>query len=358
MTFFSEILILTLVVVLGTLGAFLLFSTFNMYSPKPVLNLSPIDVPATLKENVPEKISILTWNIGYAGLDKSEDFFMDGGTMSMPKNKNVVDQNMKAVTDFLSSNKTDFVLLQEVDKKAARSYGINEVDRITKTLKNYEAFYAINYKVDFVPVPINHPMGKVESGIMVLTKYRSIDAIRYAFPGDYSWPTNLFQLKRCFIVTRYKIKNSNKELILVNLHLSAFDKSGNLRKGQLNFLRNFMLKAYQNGNYVLVGGDWNNIMPGISIDRFPHTTPKKYIEGIYMNLPKNWTPVGWKWAFDPKIPSVRSDEKPYVKGENFTTVIDGFLLSPNLKLVSVKTFDLGFSNSDHNPVELIVEITK
>ncbi len=358
MALVGQIFIWTLIGILGILGAFLLFSTVNMYSPQPVLTLSPISAPNNLSENVPYKISVLTWNLGYAGLDKSEDFFMDGGTMSMPKNKNVVEQNMKAITSFLSSNKTDFIILQEVDKQAARTYGINEVEQVIKTLRNYEAFYAINYKVDFVPVPLNHPMGNVESGIMVLTKHKPLSAARYAFPGDYSWPINLFQLKRCFIVTRYKIKKSTKELVLVNLHLSAFDKSGNLRRRQLDFLKKFILKEYKKGNYVLVGGDWNNIMLGISMDHFHYTTPKKYITGIYMNLPKDWTPKGWKWAFDPNIPSVRSDEKPYTKGENFTTIIDGFLLSPNLNLISVKTFDLGFANSDHNPVKLVVEVKK
>ncbi len=358
MSILGQVLIWTLVGVLGILGVFLLFSTLNVYSPQSVLALSPISTPVNLSGYVPKKFSVLTWNLGYAGLDKSENFFMDGGTMSMPDDKGLVEQNMKAITNFLSSNKTDFIILQEVDKRAARTYGINEVGQITKTFRNYETFYAVNYKVDFVPVPLNHPMGNVESGIMVLTRYKAFDATRYAFPGDYSWPVDLFQLKRCFIVTKYKIKNSSKELILVNLHLSAFDKSGNLRKGQLDLLKKFITKEYNDGNYVLVGGDWNNIMPGIAMNHFQYTTPKKYIAGIYQKLPKDWTPTGWKWAFDPNVPSVRSDEKAYVKGENFTTIIDGFLLSPNLKLVSVKTFDLGFANSDHNPVKLVVEIKK
>lgn len=47
--------------------------------------------------------------MGYAGLDASEDFFMDEGKMSMPPGEKVVERNMKAIKGFLSSNRTDFI---------------------------------------------------------------------------------------------------------------------------------------------------------------------------------------------------------------------------------------------------------
>ncbi len=37
---------------------------------------------------------------------------------------------------------------------------------------------------------------------------------------------------------------------------------------------------------------------------------------------------------------------------NYTSVIDGFLVSPNVEIASVKTLDLGFAHSDHNPVRV------
>ena len=37
-------------------------------------------------------------------------------------------------------------------------------------------------------------------------------------------------------------------------------------------------------------------------------------------------------------------------------MIDGFILSPNVTLESVETLDLGFANSDHNPVRISVEL--
>lgn len=357
MEFLGQIVVYTLIGALGVLGAFLFFSTFTMYSPQSVLKLSPLSTPTTFKSVIPinKELSISTWNIGYAGLDASEDFFMDGGKASMPPNKKVVENNMKMLKNFLFSNKTDFILLQEVDRNAARTYGINEVKEIMAKLKDYFEYYALNYKVNFVPVPLDHPMGNVTSGIITLTKYKPFRVQRWAFPGDYTWPVNLFQLKRCFMTSLYKTTNPNKNLVFVNLHLSAFDKGGKLRKKQLDYLKEFIVREYNKGNYVIVGGDWNNMMPGISIDHFKFTTSMKYLD-IYIAIPENWAPTSWKWAFDPKIPSLRSDEKSYVKGENFTTIIDGFLVSPNIDVVSVETYDLGFKNSDHNPVKMIAKL--
>lgn len=357
MELLGQIAVYALVGILGLLGAFLLFSTLTVYSPAPVTELSPVSTPANIAKEVPDRLSVLTWNIGYAGLDASEDFFMDGGTMSMPASKGVVERNVAGITGFMASHKTDFIFVQEIDRDSARSYGIDEMKDLIGKLGGYEAYYATNFKVNFIPVPVNHPMANVESGMLTMSKYEGFGAKRYSFPGDYSWPVNLYQLKRCFIVTRYRVGNSGKELVAVNLHLSAYDASGNLRRGQLAFLKDFITKEYAEGNYVIVGGDWNNIMPGISKDEFVYTTPEKYLD-IYLNLPEDWTPQGWTWAFDPKVPSLRSDEKPYVEGENFRTIIDGFILSPNVRLLSVKTYDMGFEYSDHNPVEMSVELEK
>jgi endonuclease/exonuclease/phosphatase family metal-dependent hydrolase len=52
---------------------------------------------------------------------------------------------------------------------------------------------------------------------------------------------------------------------------------------------------------------------------------------------------------------VRDNATPYVKGETFETVIDGFLISPNLEIIKTKTHDLGFKNSDHNPVTVTLK---
>jgi endonuclease/exonuclease/phosphatase family metal-dependent hydrolase len=43
---------------------------------------------------------------------------------------------------------------------------------------------------------------------------------------------------------------------------------------------------------------------------------------------------------------------PYVEGKTFVIVIDGFFVSPDVEVVSVKNHDTGFMYSDHNPVTI------
>jgi exonuclease III len=154
----------------------------------------------------------------------------------------------------------------------------------------------------------------------------------------------LFQLDRCYIETKYKLKSN--DLVVINLHLSAFDKGGFLRKKQLEYLKKHILNEYEKGNYVLVGGDWNHIFPGVDLKAINENNIPKDVP----TLSRNWIPNGWKLAFDSTIPTNRSNNHPYVEGENTVTIIDGFLLSPNIKLLEVRGINLHFNDSDHNPV--------
>ena len=70
------------------------------------------------------------------------------------------------------------------------------------------------------------------------------------------------------------------------------------------------------------------------------------------NYSKEFKPEGLTGILIKKNPTARSVVKPYKKGENFRTIIDGFLASDNVEVISTKTKDLDFIYSDHNPVIL------
>ena len=67
----SALLGLLLVILLGVL---LLFE----WRPEPMME-TPVMGRGTPPEQPPATLSLLSWNIGYAGLSKEADFFMDGG---------------------------------------------------------------------------------------------------------------------------------------------------------------------------------------------------------------------------------------------------------------------------------------
>lgn len=84
-------------------------------------------------------------------------------------------------------------------------------------------------------------------------------------------------------------------------------------------------------------------------DRISHTTEERFLFWR-RDLDPEAIPAGWTLGADPSILTSRANYQPYVEGENFRLIIDGFLVSPNVEIVSVEGRDLNFANSDHNPV--------
>jgi endonuclease/exonuclease/phosphatase family metal-dependent hydrolase len=132
-------------------------------------------------------------------------------------------------------------------------------------------------------------MGRVFSGIVSLGKYQPASSVHYSFPGEYGFPKQLFMLDRCFMVNRYPLK-SGRELVVINTHNEAFD-TGNIRKTQMDYLRNYILSEYKNGNYVIAGGDWNQYPP----DFKPEFT-KNQVNREQMVIPSDYLPAEWKWV--------------------------------------------------------------
>jgi endonuclease/exonuclease/phosphatase family metal-dependent hydrolase len=340
-------LIVLAVLVLGLIGL-IVYAIASDYKPGEKELISQFDNPSVLKDSL--SLTLLTWNIGYAGLDRYMDFFYDGGTKVITPEKNCLD-NIEGIGNFIMKNDTiDFIILQEVDRKSKRSYRIDEFENIQQKLVGYNSFFAKNYDVFFVPSPMSDPMGKVLSGIAVFSKYNPESSTRYSLPGNMGFPTQLFYLDRCFIVNRYKIENG-KELVLINTHNEAFDEGGYIRKAQMEKLKDFVLNEYNSGNYVIAGGDWNQYPPDFKPAFSKNMEFTGQIGNFYlMGIESDYMPIEWQWIYDPATPSFRTLIAAYDPAATPTSVCDIFLISPNIVSVSVKCQDLGFANSDHNPV--------
>jgi endonuclease/exonuclease/phosphatase family metal-dependent hydrolase len=339
-----------LLILVGAFLLFLLYATIDDYKPKEVIAHLLECEPDVLSDSL--QIELVIWNIGYAGLDASMDFFYDDGERMRPSREGVM-SNMEGINSTLESYRDfDFILLQEVDQDSKRSYHLNEFQLIQDQFSGYHSWFGTNYDVGFVPIPLPEPMGKVESGLMTLSRQCPVSVERHSFPGNYSWPIKLFMLDRCFLVNRYRLSNQ-KELVIVNTHNSAYD-DGSLRAQQMSYLSDYLLPEYEKGNYVIVGGDWNQTPYGIEPELPSHlfdTVNLIYIE-------KDFPAPGWNWAFDTSMPTNRRVAYPYDQSSSLTTIIDCFLLSPNIELEYVKAIDLGFKYSDHQPVQLKVRLRK
>jgi endonuclease/exonuclease/phosphatase family metal-dependent hydrolase len=295
-------------------------------------------------------VSAFIWNIGYAGLDKNMDFFYDGGT-GVRTTRQRFSNNMDAIRNYIRNNDTaDIIMLQEVDVKSRRSYHYNEVLHIAGDLNNHESYYGKNYDVFFVPLPFNNPMGSVNSGLLSLTRFKPSVVERISFPGQYGWPTRLFMLDRCFLVMRFPVTNG-KELLIINTHNEAYD-DGSIRNAQMAYLKEFLMGEYNKGNYVLVGGDWNQCPPEFK----PHYSGEVFDSINNKGIPKDYLPPEWQWVYDGSTPTNRRVDISYTRGKTTTTLIDFYLLSPNLKCLYIRVTDLGFEHSDHQPVNLTIKL--
>ena len=374
---------LVLVIVVAA-GGFIGYLSMSEYKPEPV---EPLEVTGYTSPNrilspgMPLKV--MTWNIGYGALGETADFFMDGGEMVKTADEDLVNKNMTAVIEELHKENADFYLIQEADRDSSRSHGIDEADMICSALGvsqsqdqsqqqdqsqsqgqgqppwqeggnpsmipagSYCSAFAYNYRAPFVPYPLP-PIGKVESGILSLSSYQVSEAVRFRLPIPFSWPVRTVNLKRCLLAERIPVGNTGRSLLLVNLHLEAYD-DGKGKEAQTKALKELLDGEYARGNYVIAGGDFNQTFSNVDSDAYP-VQKDKWKPGA---IEKKSFGKSWQFKMDADTPTCRSLDQPYVDAdkENFQYyMIDGFIVSKNIKVNSIRTEDLGFVNSDHNPV--------
>lgn len=337
-----------LCVVVLALAGLIAYLSITEYKPEQVQAADRL-VQSEEGTAVGTTVTVYTWNMGYAGLGKESDFFMDGGTMVDPPSQETVETNMAAIREFLRQNDADAWLIQEVDVNSARTEGMDQFAALTEAVPG-DGVFAYNYKCPFVPIPLP-PMGRMESGLATVTPHSIRDnAERISLPCPFSWPVRAANIKRCLLVTRLAVEGSDRELVLINLHLEAYE-SGEGRIAQTKQLLGLMQAEYEKGNYVIAGGDFNQTFPG-ALDAYPIRDPEKWTPGV---LTDESLPEGWQYAFDDTNPTCRLLDQPYCDDCQLY-VIDGFILSPNVELTQVKTINLDFTHSDHNPVRLQVRL--
>ena len=296
-----------------------------------------------------DTLTVLTWNIGYGALGQEADFFMDGGKSVRGTSKAVVEDNMQGILAKIQSYAPDIVFLQEADLKSSRSYRVDELALLRGGLTGYASSFAYNYKVSYVPYPLP-TLGKVEAGLVTFSSFPTSGADRVQLPVPFSWPVRTVNLKRCLLVSRIPLAGSDKELVLVNLHLEAYD-DGEGKLAQTKMLAELLTAEAAKGNYVVAGGDFNQIFSSADVNAYPAK------EGMWQPGEIGVTQFEGVWQFlmDAAVPSCRSLDQPYVGADktNFQYyLIDGFIVSGNITVTSCQTQDLGFVNSDHNPVLL------
>lgn len=323
--------------------ALLIYVTVLEYKPKDKESIETTETGGALEQS--QQLTVLTYNIGYAGLSKDEDFFMDGGSKVRPDSKQLIYDNLDGIYEVLKSNPADIYLLQEVDLNSKRSYHVNQRSWLEEQLQ-IEGFFAYNFNSAYVPYPIP-TIGKVESGLLTLTDLKLTSAERISLPVPFSWPVSTCNLKRCLLETRIPIQDSDRELVIYNLHLEAYD-DGEGKIAQTNMLMSLLVEEYQKGNYVVAGGDFNQTFD--SIEGYPIINKDDWVPGI---IEESSLPDGFVFAVNDNYATCRLLSEAYSGNyeESQVFVIDGYIVSDNIEVDEIAVIDTQFEHSDHQPVK-------
>lgn len=321
------------------------------YKPKDIESLV-VEGEATKVLHVGDDIKFLTYNVGYLSLDKTQDFFLDGGKGVMPETDENVKRNLNGVIDIILKEDPDICLLQEIDLKAKRSYYMNQYKELGKVFNGTSTF-SMYHKCLCIPYPIFNMVGYVEAGMSILNKYNGV-ATRISLPSAYSFPMKQVMFKRNLLKQVIDIANTDKKLIIFNLHLEAYDNNGTRLK-QLEILKSEMQKEYNNGNYVIAGGDFNQTFPVVDKENYPILDNEYFVAST---IPEDFLPNEWKYAVDDTVPTCRLLNSPYSGNFEDTQlyVLDGYIVTPNIEIKEVKTINTNFEYSDHQPVLLIIKL--
>lgn len=338
-----RILLIFLVTVLGY-AAYVFLAYYRIGDSR-----AEVEDPVTEEAAVDKKYKIVSWNIGFGAYEDDFGFFMDGGTEARAWSEERLIENLSEIGEKISSQDADFVLVQEVDTDATRSYHVDETEIISDSLKGYTSMFAQNYDSPFLFYPVTQPFGSAKSGIMTFSKYAVTGAERKELPVE-TGVTKLLDLDRCYSKSTVPFDNG-KELILYNFHLSAYTSDGKVTTRQLELLLKDMQAEYEKGNYVIGGGDFNkDVLPDSQVyyggDVSGYTWVQPIPEGTF-----NGFNIDLVCPFDPDdpVPSCRNADGPYNPSQIIIN-IDGFLVSDNVEALDANVIDYRFENSDHNPV--------
>ena len=235
------------------LGILIFVVIFFFWASSP--NYSLNEYSKLTKNNHPAKFnkdsvySIVTYNIGYlSGMTNNKAIF---------KSKDLFDKNLEKVKKEFGLLNADIIVFQEIDYVSARSYKVNQQNEIAELGYNYLA-QAINWDETYVPFPYWPPsmhFGRMLSGQSILSKYPLRDHQRIVLErvkGNPFYRDALYLERLAQIVT---VMIENKDIIIINVHLEAYDKP--TRERQIDVVIDLFNK-YKNDYPTILLGDFNS----------------------------------------------------------------------------------------------------
>lgn len=298
-----------------------------------------------------QEYTAVSYNIGFGAYTSDFTFFMDEGKESRARSKDSVLTCVNGTTDTALSYEPDFVLFQEVDTDSTRSHHVDERELITGRFDEKGSFsrvFAQNYHSAYLLYPLTEPHGASNSGLLTMSRFKVSSALRRSLPISESFKKFL-DLDRCYSISRIPVENG-RELVLINVHLSAYGTDAAQGNAQLEKLFGDMEEEYRKGNYVVCGGDFNHDFTVDSKEYFNPGFEKTY--SWCHPFPDEAVPEGFSKCTEyaeGMTATSRYANEPYDE-DSFVVILDGFIVSDNVTCKYVQNIDTGYEFTDHNPV--------
>ncbi|MEA5450000.1 endonuclease/exonuclease/phosphatase family protein [Leptolyngbya sp. CCNP1308] len=278
----------------------------------------------------PEQLSVVSYNIGYlSGLTNQQ---------AVERDKALFDSNQATAVQALGELEPDILALQEIDFDAYRSFNLNQQYAVSVALEMAFGAIAVNWDKRYVPFPYWPPQAhykQVISGQAVLSRYpirRNERLVLEKVPTN-PFYYNALYLDRVAQVTEIDV--SGQTLIVINVHLEAFDAPTRTRQTQV--VRE-LAESYAEDYPVLLVGDFNS-----SLNRDEGDEPRSI--GLLLDSPVLASAL-------PTAPSsftFPSDHPQYV--------LDYIFYTPaTLEVVSAEVVAKAAQASDHLPVQVQVQL--
>ena len=349
----KPVLILALILVAALLLTVCTYLMYVILTYERIEDNQPLVIDGSADKDevsVGTEYTIVTQNIGFGAYTRDFTFFMDGGKESRAESADSVRSCIDAAADTVSAFDPDFILWQEVDLDSTRSHHIDQYALLSEYFDTYTSVKAINYDSAYLMYPILEPHGASYSSMATFSRFTIQSSLRRSFPISTSL-SKFLDLDRCYSISRINADNG-KELVIYNVHSSAYGGSDEIRTAQMTMLMNDMKAEYDKGNYVICGGDFNHDFTGDSTQKLNNGMGTLDF-GWAQPFPEELIPEGFSRAISYKNgeyhPTCRDCDIPYEEG-NFTIIVDGFIISDNVRCVEVENVVTGFEYSDHNPV--------
>ncbi|MEN9787782.1 MAG: hypothetical protein RLZZ299_3046, partial [Pseudomonadota bacterium] len=211
-----------------------------------------------------EWLDLLTWNLQFAG--GRRHFFYDGGR-EVRVGAGAAQATLAALRRQADRGTPDFLLLQEVDRRSART---GFVDELAPFFADVCAAASTPYhRCAWVPVPVREPLGAVDMHLAVVSRRPLGPARRVALPALRESPLRrVFNLRRAILAVDVPMADG-RVLALANTHLSAFSRGDGTLAAQVAVLAAWMDARRAAGQPFVLAGDLNVLPPGDDARRLP-----------------------------------------------------------------------------------------